>query len=113
MARELTREEVRDNFLEEVRIAVDYWASDAVLAHYTIHERLSGVAHTILAKLDGCSPGLPGFIVAPLPNPEDKQYFIEEDTNWYPENHEAEVSADIGGGLHEHLFNQGSWRPLK
>jgi len=98
--RELTREEVRDNFLEHVRKIVEYWGKlDAPVV-----DRLGGVAFSMLAAFDGCSE-LPAFILAPRPHPEDKEYNIGEGDNYYPENNK-EVNCDISGELHENFFKE-------
>jgi hypothetical protein len=46
---------------------------------------------------------LPAFILAPLPGKEDKQYHIDNEENYYPENHNANIKCDIAGGLHDNL----------
>jgi len=105
MCREYTKEEVREQFLYHVRTMVNYWDS---IPKKTTKEKLSGLAFSILTALDGCAGDLPGFIVAPLSHPNDKQYRIENEENYYPENHEIEnkIKCDIAGGLHE-LFYKG------
>jgi len=97
MSREKTVEEVREEFLEHIRGLVNYW--DGV-ENYTTKDKLQGLAFSILTTLDGCTD-LPSFIVAPLPHKDDKQYKIEEDENYYPENHNIDVKCDIAGDLHE------------
>lgn len=108
MAREKTREEVRDEFMDHVRMLVDYWAETTPHdgRQYLCRDRISGFAHSLLTTIDGCSAGVPGFILAPAPHPEDKKYHQEEGSDWYPENHESDVKCDIGGGLHELLYTR-------
>jgi len=106
MPREYTEEEVRNKFLEYIAFLIKYW--DEIDSVRTQKERMKGLAFSILSMLDGCSGELPGFIVAPLPHPEDKEFRIREmEENYYPENHEIEddIKCDIGGGLHEHFSN--------
>jgi len=105
MSKEYTKEEVREQFLDHIRMMVDYWDS---IPKETTKEKLSGLAFSILTALDGCSADLPSFIVAPLSSPEDKQYHIDEDENYYPENHEIEgkIKCDIAGGLHEFFYKK-------
>ncbi len=103
--RELTTDEVRENFLNQVVTVINYWAT--VGSEEDIRGRLSGLAHSILVILDGGS-GLPGFIVAPSPHPASKSFFQKEGENWYPENHQSTVAGDIAGGLHEGLYWKSS-----
>lgn len=101
MSREKTTEEVREEFLDHVRYLVSYWDR---IEKETTKEKLSGLAFSILSALDGCSAGLPSFIVAPCPHPEDKQYHIDNDEDYYPENHDVDVKCDIAGCLHELFY---------
>lgn len=97
--RQLTEEEVRDRFLDEIASHVAYWAT--LDGDRTAAERLAGLAHSILVTLDGCSSGCPAFVVAPAPHPDDRQHNIDEGENYYPEA--PEVECDIAGGLHEQI----------
>ena len=106
MSRELTTDEVRDRFLDHVRGLIEYWSTVELNGDDSVEHRVSGVVHSLLVTLDGGSLGLPGFIVAPCPHQSDKQYYIDEGENWYPENHESQVNADIGGYLHELLYKK-------
>lgn len=101
--RQLTEDEVRDALLEHIHAMARYWATvGGPDGPKTCLDRLEGLAFSILAALDGNSVNVPGFIVAPLPHEDDKQYRIDQDENYYPENHRAKIRADIGGSLHEH-----------
>lgn len=107
MSREFTTDEVRNQFLDHVRGLIEYWSTvDLDQQSDTVEYRVGGVVHSLLATLDGCSMVLPGFIVAPCPHEDDKQYNIDEGENWYPENHQSSVCADISGGLHELLYKK-------
>ena len=107
MSREFTTDEVRDRFLDHIRGLIQYWSTVELNAdHDSIEYRVSGVVHSLLTTLDGCSLELPGFIVAPCPHQSDKQFYLDKGENWYPENHDSKVSADIGGYLHELLYKQ-------
>lgn len=102
-----TKEEVRKMFLDHVRDLVRYWSRTPLPVgtpgETDVERRVSGVAFSILSTLDGCSMVLPGFVVAPCPNAENKQYHKDEGSNWFPENHKSRIKCDIGGGLHEHF----------
>jgi hypothetical protein len=104
MSREWTEDEIREKFLAHVRVMVDYW--DREPRAETQKRRLEGLAFSILVALDGCAGGLPGFIVAPSPHPEDKAFHQSEGENYYPENHEADVKGDIAGCLHELFYKK-------
>lgn len=100
--REWTEDEIRERLLRHVWDMVEYWADRP---GKPIEERLSGLAFSILAALDGCAMAIPAFIVAPCPHESDKDFNRSNGDNWYPENHKAKVKADIGGSLHE-LFHK-------
>jgi hypothetical protein len=112
--RELTEDEVRSRFLEHVVGMAEYWASDRyVPADYSLEQRLDGLAFSILVAIDGEAGGLPGFILAPTPHPDDREFCQDEGENWYPQNHEADVKCDIAGALHElyHVTAKGRRQP--
>lgn len=94
MSREYTEEEIRETFLEQLHIMVDYW--DKIKEHDT-RGKLSGLCHSILAMLDGRMLVLPGFVIAPCPHEDDKAFNIKEGRNYFPEA--PEVECDIGGDL--------------
>lgn len=100
MCREYTVGEIRKQFLEHIRGLVNYWDG---IPEKTITEKLEGLAFSILVVLDGGAMGLPGFIVAPIPHPSDKQFHVEEGEDYYPDNYEIEgrIKGDIAGELHE------------
>lgn len=104
--REYTKEEVTERFLNHIRTMVNYWDRQP---DKSSEEKLEGLAFSILVMLDGCSLGFPGFIVAPLPCEEDKDFCInEEKINYFPQNHEIEdkINCDIAGGLHNLFYNK-------
>ena len=105
LSREYTTEEIREQFLDNVRMLVNYWDRTP---KETTKEKLEGLAFSILTILDGCAGDLPGFIVAPSSHPDDKQYHIDNEENYYPENHEIEdkIKGDIAGGLHESFYRK-------
>lgn len=103
MARQYTEEQVREKFLRKVNAIVEYWNN--LTSVPDTKEKLEGVAFSILSTIDGNSMDLPGFILAPYPAPEDKEYLITQGEDYFPENHNANVAYDIAGGLHE-LFHK-------
>lgn len=103
MTKEYTKEQVTENFLQNIKGLCRYWSRQE---NQTDIEKLEGLAFSILVSIDGGSASLPGFILAPLPHEYDKQFHIdEEDDFYYPENHESKVNCDIAGGLHELFCN--------
>lgn len=95
-----TDDEVIDNFLVAVCHMVDYWETVPNPAH-SRNSRVSGIAFSILAMLDGSNMGIPKFKVIPDPHPDDKDFQIKEGERWY---RPASMGNDISGGLHE-LFH--------
>jgi len=92
-SREYTEEEVRKMFLNHIRGLAAYWDS---VEGRTSREKLDGLAFSILVMLDGGS-ALPGFDVSPSPHPSDKEFHIDEGTNYFPSDGECQIA----GCLHE------------
>lgn len=103
MSREKTVEEVRSDFLNHIKIMISCWDN---LSNKTTKEKLEGLAFSILVALDGEAGILPAFIVAPFPHPDDKQFNIDENENYYPENDDAKINCDIAGSLHEYFAKE-------
>ncbi|RJQ27093.1 hypothetical protein C4577_02105 [Candidatus Parcubacteria bacterium] len=99
MARELTEQECRDLFLEKVRSYVEYWENESRTPD--LRGKLEGLAFSMMAIIDGCADGLPGFSLTPCPHPQDKEFHQEHNENWWPES-----DCDIGGTLHEEIFSE-------
>jgi hypothetical protein len=99
-SREYTTDEIREQFMNHVRMLIEYWDN---VDRQTTKEKIEGFAHSLLATIDGSSMDLPGFILAPAPHHEDKQYYIDKGENYYPEN---QSDSDIAGYLHEILFRK-------
>ena len=95
--REMTEDEVRQEFLTHVRETVKYWAD---LPKYSDFDKCEGVAFSILTAIDGCSMALPGFMLIPAPHPDDKAYHEQQGKNWYPDPPKVKL-CDIAGGLCE------------
>lgn len=98
-SRAITPEEARTEFLEHMCAMVRYWYLEE--RSPTALGKLSGLMHSFLVSLDGCAAGLPAFCMAPCPHPEDKQFHIDEGSNYYAD-HDDE--GTIGGGLHEEMY---------
>lgn len=100
-SREITCDEVENEFVDRVWNLVEYWKK---IEGGTVDEKVEGVAFSILTMLDGYSGGV-GYVVAPLPHEDDKEFHLENGENYYPENHNSNVKCNISGCLHD-LFGE-------
>lgn len=100
MSRAITSEELRDQVLEHMRSMVHYWANVESASLTTVERRLEGFGHSILVMLDGCSMELPAFDLVAKPDPDDKQYCIDNGEDWIED--ETRISCQ----LHDHWFKQ-------
>lgn len=98
-SRVYTPDEVRDLFLNYVWHLIDYWDENGDGKR----NALEGLAHSILATLDGESAELPGFHVLPIGTLEDQEFFREQGRNWFPLCR-LQNDYDIGGSLHNRFF---------
>ena len=97
---EYTQDEIREQFLEHIRMLVKYWGN---LENRTTEGKLDGLAFSILSMIDG-STMLPQFIVAPNSHPDDKQYYIENGEPYYPDNSDLDILGNISGSLHDSYY---------
>jgi len=74
--------EVRAEFLQRLSDIVDHWLK----AEGSERWRMEGAIHSILVTLEGNSGTMPGFIVAPKPHPDDREYHINRGENYFPES---------------------------
>jgi hypothetical protein len=104
-----THNEIREMFVKHLKAMAGYWATTKLDQPFNsveeeIKYRCEGVVHSALATIDGCSLGIPGFMMVPYPAPEDKEYHVKEGSNYFPDPPENfEDAVDIAGGLHEIL----------
>ena len=98
-ARAFTSDEVQEKFLVHIAGLIEIWENTD---EGSLRARLEGLAHNILAALDGTSAALPGFIVAPAPHSSDRAYCQSIGENFYPES--PIVPCDIAGHLHRNLY---------
>lgn len=98
--RAYTQKEAQRIFLDHVKAAVNYWASDNV-EDQTCSERLHGLAFSILCILDGANGSHPSVQCTISPHPSDKQFCIDNGKNYY------EDGTDIHGSdmLHGIYYN--------
>lgn len=94
VSRELTPDEMKQEFLDYIHALVDYWEHEDRAP--TIKDKLDGLAFSILNAIDGGSAELPAYALIPLGNPDDIEYCQKQGRNYYPEETE-----DIAGSLHD------------
>jgi hypothetical protein len=99
MSREYTGEECQEMLLKKIASLSKYWA-EALLDDFDSKEeeikyRLNGFAFSVLNIFDGSSMDLPAFDIFPSPHPSDKEYFQDNDENWFPGP--IEVCRDVDG----------------
>lgn len=94
--RAITADELRDQLLDQMRHMAKYWAEVNSEDHATVQSKIEGFGHSVLAMLDGCTPGLPAFDLVAKPHEDDKQYCIENGEAW------VEDETRISDMLHEH-----------
>jgi hypothetical protein len=102
-SRQMTVDECRAALLRHVWGMIQYWDQTPNCGDQ--RNRLEGVAFSILAALDGSAGGLPGWIVAPSPHPDDKDYNIRHGENWWPTP--PQLPCDVAGCLHEKFHDVG------
>jgi hypothetical protein len=91
VSRAITEEETKVMFLNHLKHLVDYWEREGKRKR----DALTGLAHSILSTIDGCSMALPGFTLSPCPHENDRRHAIDNGYDWHESN------QDIAGGLHE------------
>lgn len=103
MSKELTHTQIRDRLLAKIAVLCRYWENES--RQSDVRAKLEGLAFSILAELDGESADLPAFIIAPNPHKDDKQFRINRNESYYPENHRVinQINGNIAGDLHDHL----------
>jgi len=108
-SKEITRDEARYLLLTHLASLVDYWENESRATESK--KKLEGLLFSVLSALDGCSCGLPGFMLIPSLHESDKEYAIENHYDYYPHLDKLpEGTYDIGGSLHEqiHKYLDGS-----
>src|SRR5262245_12614743 len=96
---ELTHDEMQELFLNHVWTMIHYWNNEARAP--TSMDKLTGLAHSLLAAVSGCAAALPAFALVPLPHPTDKAYHQENEDNWWPDPPADIGNHDIGDSLHQ------------
>lgn len=105
--RELTVDEAREELIVHFWELVNYWDKVDGEHNQTQKQRMSGLLHSILCTLDGCTGAMPGFEIKPIVPKSDVSFIKSLPTddifsrNWFP------AKTDIGGGLHEIMYSIG------
>jgi hypothetical protein len=74
-----TKEELREEFMDKVRLTVQYWQRET---RSSKDDAISGVAFSILNIFDGTAMGICGFDIVARPHPDDKEFHKSEGENW-------------------------------
>lgn len=91
-----TREEGAQLFVQKVATLVDFWKK----VESTSDFRVEGVAHSILATIDGCSVDMPAYKLVPV---QDVSTIEDSLMHNIPVH---EIDTDIAGGLHTILHKE-------
>jgi hypothetical protein len=98
--REFTDEEVKEKFLKHIWSVIKYWEEES--RKPDLHDKMTGLAFSILSMIDGCNASMPGFKLIPSVHKDDKEYRKSRGYNWFP--YVDDLEHDIGGSLHDNFF---------
>ncbi len=103
--RAFTSDEVRDQFLDHMRLLVHDCASHP---RATLKESLEGLMFSVLVMLDGESGGMPPYHVIPCASHIAKQNAIVDGENYYRPFELPEGTVDVHDGqmLHELFYKR-------
>jgi hypothetical protein len=96
MTKAYTKEEAREEFIDNCKAVSHYWST---IENITEKERCNGVLHSILCIIDGCTM-LPAYDIHLAPHPDDKEYLIKNGENYYEDG--MVINDDVL--LHEMLY---------
>lgn len=80
MSKPKTAKEVRQEFLEHLRLVQREWST---LPDKSVEDRLDGLAFSFLSLLDGACVDFPAVDLVLRPHPDDESYFKEQGDDWY------------------------------
>lgn len=76
MSEAISKEEMRELFLDQIRVICDYWANES--RQEDIKGKIDGAAFSMLNMFDGCSGGFPCAVdLVMRPHEDDKQFNID------------------------------------
>lgn len=81
--RAYTVEEMRQKFLDQMRLYKEYWLNEDHCPE--VEGKLDGLCFSILNILDGTSMGTPAFDLIPSVHEDDQAYHESEGENWWAE----------------------------
>lgn len=99
MSRALTKDEIFDLFMQEVRAAISRWEKRDDCSLNVLCE---GVAADVLKIIDGETLALPGFDLVARPHPDDKPYDIENGVDFVEDGTVINDGVSLGMLLQEH-----------
>lgn len=99
MSESIAKEQARKELLDIIRSYVDYWDK---VDRLTTHEKLSGLAFSILGIFDGVTPEYPAIDLVLRPHPDDKEYHIDNEDDWYEDG--MVINDDVH--LHDDWHNR-------
>lgn len=110
MSHGYTPEEGRQLFLDHLRWLVTYWDRELATGRIATPTRaLTGLLHSILVMVDGCSDRMPAFRILAEPHPDDEAFCKGEGENWWPDGLDITESVH----LHDLLYRTDLPEPFK
>lgn len=88
-----TVEEMREKFLDQIRVNLDYWLTTdlgrpefrkALQDQGEARYRMEGLVFSILVLIDGGTGAMPAIDLIPSPHPSDEEFHRNEGSNWWP-----------------------------
>jgi hypothetical protein len=104
MSRAFTKEEVRQEFLNHIKGLGKYWLRVQKQENYDTKRTIEGFLFSVYGLFDGINGSMPAFDIVVKPHPDDKQFKIDEEENYYEDGmcinddchlHELEGSCDF------------------
>lgn len=83
-SRAFTSQEIEETIYLQLATYARFWS--AHVSNHNDYEKCLGMAHSILSMLAGCNINLPAFELHPSPHPDDEEYHLKIDENYYDNN---------------------------
>lgn len=99
MSRASTKEEVRDEFIGQLRGLARYWANANAKSDL---EKIEGAIFSVLCSIDGVGHPFVSMDLVLRPHPDDKEYFIENEEDFYEDG--MVINDDVY--LHDLFFER-------
>ena len=101
MSKQYTNEEIRIQFINHLKMLVDYWDS---LPNKSSKQKLEGFLHSTLVTIDGGCGGMCGFQLIPSVHPSDKEYCIKNNKDYYPCPKQSKYDIREDCEMHDLLY---------